>query len=373
MAEASGQKRSMSAHPDEAKFDRFDPATKRGTDIVTLRVPVERFNGLTLEGASWNVLFSDGRYLLTASQADQQSGLAAAKSRDDADLYGAFSFLTGVGTHPIWMVDVKGGYSERTDKLPLFRNLFPLPTMRTGVFADVQINTDTNAPADRTTIDPDSIRAFWKIFGNNRIGHRFYSLAWEIQPAGGEFNRSNPSSNFIAGGKVQMITLPFGDLPIDLNPIVGFETGKNLNKPSTLFNNPVNLSKYDGIARLLAGADADYYIFRRPIKDASDPYLFSFSGSWVARVPFLPEPFTRSTLVTDSTGKTSRQNLVAVRANTRHNVTAEFNWNATKLLGFQVGYKYGSLPPLFEFVDHQITVGLVFKAKFTKFHTSPGS
>jgi hypothetical protein len=26
-------------------------------------------------------------------------------------------------------------------------------------------------------------------------------------------------------------------------------------------------------------------------------------------------------------------------------------------------YKYGALPPLFEFVDHQVTVGLTLKAK----------
>jgi hypothetical protein len=74
-------------------------------------------------------------------------------------------------------------------------------------------------------------------------------------------------------------------------------------------------------------------------------------------------------VVDSTTGKPARQKVVSMRQNTRHNVSADINWNATKLLGLQLGYKFGSLPPLFEFVDHQVTIGLVFKAKFAKWHS----
>jgi len=373
--ESGGDKRSLTIHSDEASCDCYDRTTNPGgTNVVTVKAPKDKFQPLTLDGASWNVEFSDGKYLLTASQPESSAGLKAAKGRDDADLYGAFSFLTGVGTSPIYTIDVKGGYSWETGKIPVLKSIITSPTGRTGFFVDVQTNTDTKAPVDRTEVDPDSIRAFWKIFGVTGFGaHKPYSLAWEIQPAGGEFSRSNPSSNFIGGGKGQLVIVPFSNIPFDFNPLLGTELGTNLNKPSTLFDQPVNLSNYDAIVRLLAGADSNFYIFRKPISDPDDPYRFSFSASYIARVPFAPEPFTRSEIVTDSTGKSSRQKVVQMRGNTRHYVTTTFNWNATKLLGLQLGYKYGSLPPLFELVDHQVTIGFVFKAKFTKWHSVPGA
>jgi hypothetical protein len=377
LTEGAGQKRSITVTPAAVEFDRFDPKTKRGTNIATLTIPAARFGDLAIDGASWTVLFSDGKYLLAASQADSApKGLKAAKDRDDADLYGSFSFLTGVGTSPIWVIDAKGGGALTLQHL-LHPKTSPKDAIhkswnriRTGLFADVQVNTDTKAPVDRTQIDPNSIRAFWKVFGTHRIGHRLYSMYWEVQPAGGEFNHSNPSSNFVGGGKVQFVTLPFDNAPLDFNPQFGIEIGKNLNKPSVLFDHPVDLSHYDAIRRFVTGADADLYKFRKQIKDPDDPYLVTVSGSYVARILFSPEPFTVSTLVVDSTtGKPARQKVVSMRQNTRHNVSADINWNATKLLGLQLGYKFGSLPPLFEFVDHQVTIGLVFKAKFAKWHS----
>jgi hypothetical protein len=374
MTEGGGQKRSITAKADTAEFDRFDPKTKRGTNVVTLKVADTKFTGLILDGASWNVLFSDGKYLLTASPAKKaESGLKAAKARDDADLYGALSFLTGVGTSPIWMVDVKAGYADSIQhflhpKSGLNTKHKALNDISTGIFADVQTNTDTKTPTDRTEIDPDSIRTFWKFFSTRRIGHRLYSMYWELQPAAGEFNRSNPSSNFVGGGKLQFVTLPFDKLPMDFNPQIGMEIGENLNSPSVLFKRKVDLSGYDSIRRLVGGADADFYVFRRKIKDPDDPYLVTISGSYVARVLFAPEPFTVSTLVPDSTGKPSRQKVVSMRENTRHNVRADINWNVTKVLGIQLGYKYGSLPPLFELINHQVTIGFVFKAKYLKTH-----
>lgn len=47
--------------------------------------------------------------------------------------------------------------------------------------------------------------------------------------------------------------------------------------------------------------------------------------------------------------------------NARHEVEATANLNLTKLLSFSVKYRFGSLPPLFQFVDHQVTFGLTFK------------
>ena len=372
MTEDGENGRSITVHPDEATLEA-------ATHIVTLKIGAAKLRGLIIPKASWSAAFIDDSHMLNASEPESvASGLKAAKNRDEADLYGNFSFLSGVGTSPIWVIDVKAGYADTLQRLlrPHTPGQQPgrLQSIKTGIFADIQTNTDTKPPVDRTEIDPDSIRAFWKFFETKRIGHRIFSMYWEVQPAGGEFNRSNPSSNFVAEGKLRFDIVPFNTgrkrVGTDFDPQIGMELGKNLNKPSTLFGQPVNLNNYDAIRRLVSGADADLYVYRKKIKDSDDPYLVTISGSWAARIPFSPEPFTVSELVPDpTTGQPKRQKVVTMRGNTRHNVRVDLNWNVTKLLGFQIGYRYGSLPPLFEFVNHQVTIGLVFKAKYGKNHS----
>jgi len=97
------------------------------------------------------------------------------------------------------------------------------------------------------------------------------------------------------------------------------------------------------------------------------------SASWLARVPFTDEPFTTAAYLPDPTDATmiTRQEVVSLRRNTRHYVQVDAAWNVTKLFGVQAEYKYGSLPPMFELVSHQVSVGLLFKASYAKDH-SPG-
>src|SRR5262249_46545347 len=155
-----------------------------GTNEVTLSIPISSLGNLKILDASWSVVFNDGHLLLNAGQLDAgKSGLQSAKSRDDADLYGNFSFLTGVGTSPIWTIDVKGGYAAA------------IKDVRGGFLVDVQTNTDTKAPVDRTLVDPDSIRAFLQLYDTNKVHHekrkrpgfvpRVNSRYWELRPAGG--------------------------------------------------------------------------------------------------------------------------------------------------------------------------------------------
>jgi hypothetical protein len=238
-----------------------------------------------------------------------------------------------------------------------------------GIYAEMKTNTDTKPPNDRSTIDPDSIVAYTKLFGIKNLGsHTLHGFKWEFQPAGGEFTRENTNSNFISAGKLRL-DLPFR-FGADFLPMVGTELGVNLNKPATLFDRPADLGRYNNIARLLGGADANYYAFR-PNKQISedDPYIFTFSASWQARIPFTPEPFTTAQFLPDDTGKISRQKVVSLRQNTRHYVQVDATWNVTKLIGIQAEYKYGSLPPLFELVNHQATIGFVFKGTYTGSHS----
>ena len=59
-------------------------------------------------------------------------------------------------------------------------------------------------------------------------------------------------------------------------------------------------------------------------------------------------------------------NTVTLDRHPRPEAEAHIAWNFSKLMGLQIQYKYGSLPPLFQFVDHEATVGLTFKAKHSQ-------
>jgi hypothetical protein len=58
--------------------------------------------------------------------------------------------------------------------------------------------------------------------------------------------------------------------------------------------------------------------------------------------------------------------VTSVRRNVRHEIEVAANWNLGRYAGVQVQYKYGTLPPLFQLVDHQVTVGITLKAAQTK-------
>jgi hypothetical protein len=87
------------------------------------------------------------------------------------------------------------------------------------------------------------------------------------------------------------------------------------------------------------------------------------TASYQGRLPFADEPFTTVQDVPDAQGKIQRTKVVDMRSNMRHFTKNAIVWNATKLIGFTIEHRYGSLPPLFERVGNQISIGFVFKAK----------
>ena len=112
--------------------------------------------------------------------------------------------------------------------------------------------------------------------------------------------------------------------------------------------------------RIVPGAYVGYYIVR-PKPTPSDPYLFQFYVNYTDRVVLKPEPF-----VTTVYSGTKQVQSVSLGTNPRTYVEVGFNWNAAKLVAVTAKYKYGSLPPLFQFLDHQVTLGITFKTKLPK-------
>lgn len=269
---------------------------------------------------------------------------APAKNRDEADLYLAGSALFGQGTKPLYMIDAKITLAP-----PLHWH-----GVRGGVTADVQTNPGSEPPNDRSEVDPDAIKAAATL---NGLTH---SLYWELRPAGGEFARKYPASNFVSAGSIawwpDAKPVPGGWFV--LYPSLGTELGANLNKPDKLFKQPVDFSHYDSIRRIVPGIDTAYYVW-----GTDDNPKVTFNAGYQARILFADEPFTTLDYYTKDDGTRDRAKFGHMRRNVRHWVTAGATWNLNDYFGLTAQYKYGSQPPLFELVQHQITFGIVVKSK----------
>ena len=115
---------------------------------------------------------------------------------------------------------------------------------------------------------------------------------FQFQVPGGEFNRSDPSSNIITGGLMTVGFKPWSGARnyATFYPVFGFEAGRNLNRPHEIDEVPVDLSNYKGIFRGVVGADA---VFARTDED-NDGNVFSITGSYKVRLPATDEPFVKT-------------------------------------------------------------------------------
>jgi hypothetical protein len=269
------------------------------------------------------------------------------KGKDDSDLYFFGSYLAGEGTAPIYSIDAKLSWVPEVRSSGYFF----------GAEAAISSNAGASPPASRTRLDPDSITA--------DIALKFdkHHFLFNINPARGEFSRKTNTSDFVPAINVQRLlkSIRFNKRnQMVVYPSLGLETGVNLNKPATLFGQSVDLANYNAIVRIVPGGYAAYYI-ERPKPNPSDPYLFQLYVNYTDRVVLKPEPF-----VTTVYSGTKQVQSVSLGTNPRTYVEVGFNWNAAKLVAVTAKYKYGSLPPLFQFLDHQVTLGITFKTKLPK-------
>lgn len=268
---------------------------------------------------------------------------------DTPDMSFTGSFLTGGGTNPIYSFEVKSGII-----LPWS---IPKPSFTTGINLQVEINQNTTPPAHRTRFDPDSITAGlgFTHFLSRPPGGVLSGMRLQFQP-GGEFNRSDPSSNFITSGLMTFDFVPLGPSEkshayFTFYPFLGMEVGQNFNRPRVVDSVPVDFSRYTGIARGLAGADTKLAFSTSDF--TSD--VFSISGSYRLRLPAIDEPFVETI---------HQQTTAEMTTKARHWVEADIAYTipSWQYLSVAATYQYGELPPLFPLVDHKLTIGLRLQA-----------
>jgi hypothetical protein len=351
------QEKEMVAIPFQIS-DAKASATGIGTSVaVDLAFAETELGGADPRSLRWSVLYQGSGDFQLASidpqvtapakpgggPAQKNKILAAAESRDKADLYFSGNILAGVATKPIYTLDAKVNFAP-----PLNWH-----GVHAGVYGEVQSNPNSTPPNDKSEVDPDSIRAYATING------LWKNMYWDVRPAGGEFSRKYPASSFVptlnAAWWRQATQVPGGWFVI--YPSLAVELGVNLNKPAILFQNAVDLSRYNNIRRVVPGVNASYFLW-----GTQDKPKATITGTYQARLLLTDEPFTQLAYYRDSTGIVQRGKVVQMRDNARHWVDASATWTLNDYFGLTAEYKYGSLPPLFELTQHQVTFGLVYKA-----------
>jgi hypothetical protein len=262
------------------------------------------------------------------------------------------SFLAGGGTKPIYTFELKGGLYKRGE-VPDLLGFHP------GVTGAVEINQDAQPPNNRTTIDPNSITAalaFQRLKPLIKRRAGLYGLQFDEALPGGEFCRTDPSSNIIFRSSLlfgfSSISSPkHPSLYGTIYPVLALEAGKNLNKPKTIAMTAVDLSHYNAIFRGVVGSDA---LFAVASHDRSAD-VFSVSGSYRVRLPAFDEPFVETL---------HQVTTVSLTTKARNWIQANVNYApwGFKYLSLTAKYEYGELPPLFTLVDHQFTIGFTLQA-----------
>lgn len=142
-------------------------------------------------------------------------------------------------------------------------------------------------------------------------------------------------AQFVEAWKYKKMNLP------NVNVNLGTELGSAVSR--SVLNVAPKSGYSDNPLRAVAGADV---YFDLP-KVAKYPFL-SVDGHYTVRSPFHPEPFKQD-------GVNNGNEFYSTKA--RHYVAVNLARTIVKGANLTAQYRFGSLPPTFSFVDHQVTIG----------------
>jgi hypothetical protein len=323
--------------------------------VLIIRLDKSDVAGVEPRAVRWTVVYKPS-FLVAQRAADKNAGGKIPKGKEDADLYFFGSVLAGSSTKPIYAIDLKLKYTDAISG----------SAWDWGVEALVMANAKDEPPNDRSQIDPDSIRgALTFDYLNGKTGRPATWIKLALKPAAGEFTRKNAVSNFVPSVRLYWLgpSASNESAIFEFLPFVGFEAGWNLNQPSKLFDQDVDLAGYRGIFRVVPGAKTGFYLLKSGKFKKDDFYRLWFEGLYELRLPRTDEPFVE-TQFANTEEKVKRIKVTRLTQKPRHFVEVSANVNITPRFGLRAQYRYGSVPPLFEFVDHQVSIGLTFKTNF---------
>jgi hypothetical protein len=251
---------------------------------------------------------------------------APAKGSADADIYLSGSVTAAEGAKPAYAVVAKLGY------------LFGLGTDgrlgSLGPSSDFALNQNASANSNHIK----AAAAYEKFFPMaSSAGWMFHSNF-----IGGEFDQKGTTKNLVSDLSMRLV-LPSVHLDthtfVTMDFLFGYEGGKNYQAPQG-----VVLGSFD---RKLLGATG-YYLLLHP-----GPFdRITLTGEYRVRLPSIAEPFVPSSNAT-----------TIFTLKPRHHAAVDLNVMLSKAIGITAQYRWGSLPPLFQFVNHSVVVGLVLQLK----------
>ena len=237
---------------------RTEPSSIAGETFVYFKFSRTQLKGKDPSTLKWSLLFIGPGDFQTIQSPDAPSGGTAAgtttslkdifspaKTRDDADLYISGSILAVKAQSP-YICSMRSSTS-RTCQSNRYSS---------GVYGEIQSNTSATPPNDRSSIDRDSITAAATI---NQLHNSFY---WELKPAGGEFSRKYPESNFVSSGTIawwpKATPVPGGWLTSAVYRLRG---GNESQQAYGFVQQPADLSHYNAITRIVPTIPITYYVW----------------------------------------------------------------------------------------------------------------
>jgi hypothetical protein len=267
----------------------------------------------------------------------------AADGRDDANIYLSGELTKAQGAKATGSVDAKLDY-----QLPLHNASKRLQSF--GLTFDAQAS---NAPQ----ADPDAIKGglYWKWLPIRcqtcPASTPFRSILW-TNTIGFDAEKDFATTDFLWTSQFTIVSKTWGmknHTQFYMRPSLGNELGVNIaSRLPALEQRRLRDRPFIGI-NLVATIPVGIPGLQR----------ITWEGSYIRRWPLTNELM----LTENSSGAFT---TVSFGTQPRQFATMKLSFMFSRMFGANVGYKYGQDAPGFKFVDHTITLGLVYKAKTTQ-------
>lgn len=257
----------------------------------------------------------------------------------DPDYSFSGTVVAGVGARPLYTVD--GSFQTKF----ISRNRLSLATI------------ETVKTASSNTIDPDSFNsALTLLYFPETTGRS--TLKFRSNLAGLEFNKQSSVLNEVSSSSLSWMRLlregtsAQGDLAtaLSLTLAAGVEIGDNFKNEFTVAGK-TGASGSGLIFRGVPGASLAFVF----IPDKNPKHAIRWSSNYLVRLPVRDELF----LILPEGASTAVPHL---GTRPRHYLENDLSFQINDYFGLKIQHTYGSLPPAFQFVNHTVSAGIVFKA-----------
>ncbi len=266
-----------------------------------------------------------------------ESDYEATEDRDDSNIYISGEVTRASGTDFNVTADIK--IEEPIKHLDFWGTSHELAPL-----FDMIVSSDPKA-------DPDTLR-FGGSLDSQVMGTKGRIQGIFLKNKGLlEAERDFDNVNLTWGSRFTWALRPWQDRRAEkvlfyVRPFIGTEIGKNLSSP---------VPEADGgtLARLVAGSSLNLrFPFRKIDKDGAFSLAVTYERRW---------PLKREVSFEENDDGTLK--AVTFGTNPRDWVDAKFIFKVNKFFGPFVGYQYGSQPPSFKLVDHQMKIGFLISVK----------